>query len=481
MESKRTRNILVSCGVIALISCVCLGLILVSGAGVAVVWPFNFTQDQESTPTIVEETETTQTPTRPSETDDDLPGLDQSQPEVSEPLPEVIAEIVLEIEAQVSQIRGLTLREPVPRVLMSPEKLKEIVVNEFFAEYTDEDARQDVLVLSLLGLLPADFDLKNFYYDLYSEQISGFYDSETEEIYIVKGTDFGGSEKLTYAHETTHVLQDQTYRFDEGLNYNEDACEVDSERCAAIQALIEGDASLTEIQWFQTYATLEDYQDLMQTFEEYTSPVFDTAPPYIQLDLYFPYETGFAFVEYLYDEGGYDAIDAAFGNLPLSTEQILHPERYPGDQPLPVSLPNLESLLGEAWSLFDQNVMGEWYTYLILSQSYNDAYRISDEQAQVAAEGWGGDAYAFYLNETTDEVIFILDMVWDSIVDADEFTVALAEYASLRWEYVGQRISGNPTWVGPEGSVVVMQDGERTVWIVAPTDALAETVLDSLR
>jgi len=41
----------------------------------------------------------------------------------------------------------------------------------------------------------------------------------------------------------THVLQDQAYRLSEGLGLNDEACEADSEKCAATQALIEGDAT----------------------------------------------------------------------------------------------------------------------------------------------------------------------------------------------------------------------------------------------
>lgn len=478
MDSNKTKNILLSCLVILVITCMCVLIILISGVVVNSIWPFSLSQGETILPTtdvalatpvsVGEDTVT------PMPTEDPLT-------ESVDPLPDEIAEVVLEIEAQVSQIRGLTVQSSVPRIMMTPKELQDIVVNEFFADYSDEDARQDVLVLSLLGLLPTDFDLKNFYNDLYSEQISGFYDSETEEIYIVKGTTFGGSEKLTYAHEFTHVLQDQTYGFDEGLNYNEAACEEDSERCAAIQALIEGDASLTEIQWFQTHATLADYQDIVQVYEDYSSPVLDSAPPYIQLDLYFPYEKGFAFVEQLYNQGGYDAIDAAYLELPVSTEQILHPERYPWDQPMPVELPLLEETLGEGWMLFDQNVMGEWYTYLILSQAYNESYRIPDDQAVQAAEGWGGDAYAFYLNQSTDEVIFILDMVWDSQQDADEFMDAITDYAGLRWTPAAQNIAGLPTWSGLEGVVVLFQDGDRTVWIIAPADTLAEATLQALQ
>jgi hypothetical protein len=476
MNPKTIKNIILSCAVIVLLTCVCVGLILVSGVGVSMLWPFEVGTETDlfPSPEIRPSVEVTETPIQPGATE-------VSPTEGVTALPDEIADIMSEIEAQVSDLRGLDLVEAVPKILMSPEALEEKVVNDFFAEYTDEDARQDVLILSLLGLLPADFNLKSFYNELYSEQIAGFYDSETEEIYIVSGVAFGGSEKMTYAHEFTHVLQDQNFGFEEGLNYNEEACEIDSERCAAIQALIEGDASLTEILWFQTHATREDYQDFLQMFEDYTSPVLDAAPPYIQADLYFPYEKGFAFVEHLYNQGGFDAVDAAYMDPPLSTEQILHPDRYPWDVPQVVALPDLTEFLGADWVLFDQNVMGEWFTYLILGQSYDETYRLTEDEASRAAEGWGGDAYAFYFNEKSDEVIFILDMVWDTTADADEFIVALTNYADLRWQPADQRISGQATWQELEGTLVLIQDGDRTLWLIAPEDSLAETIFTALQ
>ncbi len=480
MESNKTKNILLSCAVIVLITCVCAGLIAISGIAVSSFWPLRFSTEEDLQPLPGE---SIQVPTPLVEPDEDLPGpIDTTTPEIDEEsLPEELAEVVLEIEAQVTELRGLTLRQPVPRIMMTAEEEETIVVNDFFAEYTDEDARQDVLVLSLLGLIPADFDLKSLYTDLYSEQILGFYDSETKEIYVVQGTTFGGSEKLTYAHEFVHVLQDQNFGFEEGLNLTDEACEADSERCAAALALSEGDASLTELLWFQTYATREDYQDIVRAFQDYASPVLDAAPPFIQADLIFPYEQGFAFVQNLYDRGGFEAIDAAYLDPPSSTEQILHPNLYPWDVPQVVTLPDLSDALGEGWMLFDQNVMGEWFTYLILGQAYEEAYRLAETQASAAAEGWGGDAYAFYLNTNTDALIFILDTIWDSTADANEFAAALTNYADLRWATAEEQIAGQPTWTGVEGIIVFMQAGDRTLWIIAPTDALAESVLLELQ
>ncbi len=76
---------------------------------------------------------------------------------------------------------------------------------------------------------PPDFDLKQWYTDLYSEQIAGYYDDEIKTMFVVQDTGFGGYEKLTYAHEYTHVLQDQVYGFDDILDMSEEACQADSE------------------------------------------------------------------------------------------------------------------------------------------------------------------------------------------------------------------------------------------------------------
>lgn len=478
MKSNNSKTILISCAVILVVACLCLGLILAGGIGVSFLWPLElFQENSTSTP----QQEETLIPTETSDNGLPTQTSDNALPTQQSELPDAIAEVILQIESQVSQIRGLSASQPVDRSLITLEELEEIVVEDFFSEYTDQDARQDVLILSLLGLLPEDFDLKSFYNDLYSEQIAGFYDDETQELFVVQGMSFGGSEKLTYAHEFTHVLQDQNFGFEEGLGLDEDSCEADSERCAAVQALIEGDASLTEVLWFQSFATRDDYNDLREIFENFATPVLDEAPPYMAADLYFPYEKGLAFTQHLYDQGGFSAVDAAFENPPLSTEQILHPERYPEDSPLPVSLPDFSEAIGEGWTLFDQNVMGEWYTYLILNRAYEESYRLSENLAREAAQGWGGDAYAFYINESSQEVVFVMDVFWDTLADAGEFAEAFEQYADLRWDTAESGVLDLPTWRGSDTTTSFLLEGNRTVWVTAPAIDLIETIFSSLQ
>ena len=451
--SRQKKNILISCGVLLIVACLCLGVILVSGVGVTLLSPFDFSQETSKGPTATA-----------------VSGL-----------PDQLASEIAEIESQVSQIRGLEKKTDVDHTMISSEELEELVVEDFFSEYSDEDAFQDVLVLSSLGLLPGEFDLKGFYQSLYSEQIAGFYDEETKEIFVVQGQDFGGSEKLTYSHEFTHVLQDQAYGLEDGLGLNQDACEEDSERCAAIQALIEGDATQTEILWFQNFGSRQDYSDLLDMFDQLDTPILDSAPPFMSSDLYFPYEKGFEFVQSLYEEGGFDAVDEAYLNPPISTEQILHPDKYPEDVPLKVELRDLSGMLGSNWNLLDQNVMGEWYTYLILNKSYDEANQIEESRALEASEGWGGDAYAVYLNETTEETIFIMDTLWDTMDDADQFVVAFNQYAENRWgEISGTRLEAN-IWQGEGYEVAFCHLDNRTIWVMAPDGELLERVITEIQ
>ena len=92
--------------------------------------------------------------------------------------PEISSEMD-EIQRQVLAIRGLDMTTELKRDLMTPEELQDKVINEFFADYSDEDALKDSKILATLGLVEEGFDLKQFYLDLYSEQIAGYYDSET--------------------------------------------------------------------------------------------------------------------------------------------------------------------------------------------------------------------------------------------------------------------------------------------------------------
>ncbi|MFA9403822.1 MAG: hypothetical protein ACERKY_12260 [Anaerolineales bacterium] len=375
-----------------------------------------------------------------------------------------------EIESQVTQLRGILPSESVSRSLLTPDQLRETVIHDFLGDYTQEDALQDVRLLSLLGLIEPGIDLWQLYADLFTEQVAGFYDTETDEMIVICGSGFGGVERLTYAHEYTHALQDQAYDIRDGLQYNNDACEADSERCFAIQALIEGDATLLQEQWLRTFAGDEDRSDLLEFFADFDMPVFDSAPAYIQSELTFPYFWGLNFIRTLYLDGGWAAVDTAYQNPPLSSEQILHPERYPKDPPVDLVSPNVSDALSSGWEKTVHDVLGEWATRTVL-----DEYLPIDE-ASLAAEGWGGDLLLFFYQEEDDVDALVLITQWDTMRDAHEFSAAFLDYGLARYGDPERPSSTSARWIAEDGITYFERVSNQTIWIVAPDEQTLEAL-----
>lgn len=379
-----------------------------------------------------------------------------------------------QIEEQVIAIRGLQPKNDVMRGFMTPEELRQRVTEDFFEDYTAEDARDDSNVLTVLGLLEPNFDLVEFYTELYSEQIAGFYDQETKEMYVIKDDIFGGPERMTYAHEYVHALQDQAYDIQNGLNYNDETCEEDSERCAAISALIEGDASSTERTWYEANATRQDCQEVTSFYSTFQSPVYDSAPEFMKQDFLFPYLQGKDFVDALIEKGGRAEVDEAYTNLPVSTEQILHPEKYPIDTPKVVNIPDLSTKLGDGWLEIDRGVMGEWYTYLILAYGNNPEARLEPEAAAKAAAGWGGDIYLAYFNADQNQTILVMQTTWENESEAQEFFNSLQDYNNKRFGQPSQK--EQYAWMAEGQAGFQALQGSTTTWIVAPDEpTLANT------
>jgi hypothetical protein len=295
-------------------------------------------------------------------------------------------------------------------------------------------------------------------------------------MYVVQEEGFLGPERLTYGHEYVHALQDQNYDIENGLEYSEEACEGDTERCAAIQALLEGDASTLELEWFTSHGTEQDMREIQEFYNNFQSPVYDSAPAFLKEDFIFPYVSGQAFVEYLKARGGWVAVDQAYKDLPVSTEQILHPERYPDDKPIPVDFPDLTSVLGSDWREIDRDSIGEWYTFLILAHGNDPQARLDTSQAKDASDGWGGNTYAVYQNDQTGEIAMIFASQWDTEEDAAEFSAAFSEHTTARFGEPTENQADRITWEGPQSYTELRTVGENTFWLLGPNAEIVQAL-----
>jgi hypothetical protein len=465
--SKKTSITLI---ILLVTACVLTSIALIVGGVFLLRAQKDYTQ-----PTPIVETNPTSIPTPVTETT-------APQPENEEPLSAEILNQMDEIQQQVMQIRGKELKHELQRDLMTPEELQDKIINEFFVDYTKEDVERDVKVLTTLGLLDYDFDLRQFYLDLYTEQVAGYYDSETKEMYVIAGKEFAGAERMTYAHEFNHVLQDQYYDLENGLKLNEDYCELDTEYCAAVTALVEGDSTLTEQYWFLQYSTRQDQQDIMEFQSSYSSPVYDSAPNFMKEDFLFPYIKGMEFVSYLYESGGWDAVDAAFLNPPVSTEQILHPEKYPSDKPVVVEMPDFSTILDRNWEEIDRNVMGEWYSYLILAKGRTSQFMMDEEDSAAAAAGWAGDTYVYYTPSDSNDYLFAWRSRWETGDDMNEFFNQSREYGLARWGTPSSNSSTVVSWESEtEGSITMRRTDNDVLWLMSSSEADLQEALNLLQ
>jgi hypothetical protein len=161
----------------------------------------------------------------------------------------------------------------------------------------------------------------------------------------------------------------------------------------------------------------------------------DNAPPFISGTLLFPYDQGATFVTALYEEGGWELVNEAYTNVPQSTEQILHPEKYlGGEAPIEVTVNDPIPALGENWEILEVNTFGEYIVQLFL-----DSGEVRPSDATDAAKGWGGDQYV--VAGTDDETALVWSTEWDTEADAQEFFHILSTHETKRYD--AEKADGN--------------------------------------
>ena len=363
------------------------------------------------------------------------------------------------------RLRGLPFLRPVAKGVRTKPQLREYILDLLHKEMPDEKLDAVTKTLVKFGLMGPETDLKKLIVDLHVEQIAGFYDWRTANLYVMLDTP-PSMQEMILAHEMTHALQDQ--HFDLGRlpldeKHNDDLL-------LATQALVEGEAMGTMIDY-----VLEPYgqnvlgsPDIMQLIEQFSpiggGEVFLRAPRFFRETLLFPYTRGMAFVRTVREKGGYDLLNGVYKRPPTSTEQILHPEKYLAepDPPCRFSLPELSGILGPKWHRMDRNVLGEFGVRLVLRERL-----LATDGLMRAVEGWDGDLFGLYEREDDGRLLLAWITTWDSAPDAREFYDHLRMWADARFGDTRDAGPGAFVWksaktvggVWLRGSDVVLVDG----------------------
>ena len=333
------------------------------------------------------------------------------------------AALYREIEDQVVAERGLPAKQRLEPTILSEAELKVRIKEQFEKDNPADEIAVAEETLKAFGLLPADASLGDLYVDLLGSQVAGFYEPATREMVVVsKSGTIGAAEKVTFAHEFTHALQDQSFGL-EGIDVDAVG---QGDRSLGRLALVEGDATLLMTRWLSAHLTPTELGELLKVDPEALAQL-ERMPAILRETLLFPYQQGLIFVNGIWAIGGWEAVDRAFGRLPDSTEQVLHPSKYAaGEKPVDVALDGaaLAKAMGAGWSGTPEDTLGEFQLSVWLREN-----GISALDAQAAAAGWGGDRLA-YLRGPNGAYALALLTAWDSQADVDEFLAAAKTAAS---------------------------------------------------
>jgi len=371
------------------------------------------------------------------------------------PIAPEIAAAMAEIERQAVVLRGLAPLQPITVAVYSRAELRQQVLEELDRDLPPDEATATAVEMAAFDFLPASTDLRALLAELYTEQIAGYYDTDTASFALIDDDDaLGPLDKATYTHEFIHALQDQHYDLD-----SLDPGDSNDDASLAVTGLIEGDAMLVMQQYMYEHLSPQEIFELLSESQMVETTALDQAPMVIREQLLFPYVSGLAFVQALHSRGGFAAVDEAFRNPPQSTEQILHPQRYlAGELPRILSLPPLTDTLGAGWHWVDSNVLGEYTLRLYLEQQVDPAL------AAKAADGWGGDWYSVYTRPGTSDIVLVWRTAWDREVEAAEFADVYTLYANARF---GSPPVSQTCWSGAD-AICFYRSGEETLVIRAP-------------
>ena len=210
----------------------------------------------------------------------------------------------------------------------------------------------------------------------------------------------------------------------------------------------------------------EKLEEIVITARLLPRPV-DTVPAVLLRAGEFPYVDGAAFVYRSWRDGGWEAVDGLWRDPPRSSEQIMHPERYPDDEPESVILPDLAAALGREWETDREMTLGEMTIGVLAADGADwpdpeDAFAFPKLPRAKAAAGWGGDRLA-HLVGPEGAWVLAWQTTWDEGKDAGEFVEALTEaVADLPYAW-GVLPAVDVSTLGHDHPVLVLvADGEKS-------------------
>jgi hypothetical protein len=369
---------------------------------------------------------------------------------------------------RVTTLRHLTPRRPIKRGIRNRQQIRTLLRDLLDDECSPEEWARERKAMYKWGLLSADFLLKAFVLDLLTEQAAGYYDPKRRTLFIADWLPDDIQQPIM-AHELVHALQDQHY----DLQRNFAPVKEHADLTLARKALVEGDALAVMLAYMlQPLRFHPDQLPSLGPSLQSAFPILDKqfqvyaqAPQVLRQQLLFPYLYGLTFIKAILTRMGWAGLQQVYHQPPVSTEQIIHPEKYLSETPdrpqdVPLHLP--ERLFQASWDKIKRDVLGEFLLSVILQQFLTEA------EAKQSAAGWRGDRYELFEHRSSGRLLLVCVTVWDTPLDAEEFFRSYTKLLRVKypdWSMLPRTDSTEHMWGRGPFRVVLRRHGQ-TVQII---------------
>ncbi len=354
-----------------------------------------------------------------------------------------------EMFSQVSEILGMKILRPVPRAVITRDKIRDYIERRMGEALKPGELRAQELVLKKFGFLPSDYDLKSQMVDLLTEQAAAFYDFKQKKLYLSSWIP-PGMQDMALVHELAHALADQHFNLEKFIEKSGD----DDDAATARGAVVEGQASwvMTEYLARQIGQSLRTSPQLAhsaiaasaQAAKEF--PVFGAAPLYLRETLLFPYTQGMLFQQAVYEKQGRAAFAEVFRRAPATSQQVIHAEKYfsraPASKPgLPAAPP------GPGFKKLMAGTIGQLDLQILIEQS------VGEKEARELGPRWKGGRYALWENPKTRRSVLYYSVEWESEADASRYWDLYQKICAQKWKQLRVAVEqpGERTGAGDDG------------------------------
>ncbi|HZH41661.1 MAG TPA: hypothetical protein VFD85_11665 [Gemmatimonadales bacterium] len=295
-----------------------------------------------------------------------------------------VEDLVRQTMPAVEQAVGLKFKRQPGVEIRTRDQIRSYVLHKLDEDMPPREFASYEAAYKHLGLIPDSVDLHHLLVNVLTEQVAGYYDPDSGALFIPADADTAMLRTTVISHELVHALQDQYSPIDSVIRQRHQ-----NDRRSAAEAIFEGQATLGQIRVLMPEQKIENLPSLWDMggavqMQQEQFPNFSHAPLWVKQTLIFPYLAGGDFVKWFITQ---HPGEQPYGKLmPVSTSQILHPERY-ADHDVPVRIVFAPG--AEHPGLTDD--LGEFETRLVLQQTLDSA-----DQAAALASGWAGDRYAVF-------------------------------------------------------------------------------------